>query len=328
MNNLQVIRDDLPSVLLITYRRFEAVSRILQLCQQNDIKRIYVAVDGIRDFSKEGAVDHAKVIDVIESFASTFSGEVRVWERNSNLGCAVSVMSACDWVFKFEESAIILEDDCIPASDFFAFAQLSLPVIRQSDDVWLACGTQFGPFSEKKDSWFLSRFALTWGWTTTADKWKEIRQSFKSKESISGKRLPAWERAYWNEGSRRASLGYVDVWDTILVQQMQVKCKFAILPNVPLVTNIGNDVSATHTHGASKWLHLKLGIFNLPTVPPVIDPDRDKWLSLNFFRIKPRHLVSTKVTRVRDLLSQGSRKFKPLEDRWGNAASEMDENTA
>lgn len=305
-----------PAVLIIGYRRHESVLEILQICMANNVSRIYIAVDGPKKDSIQGKSDQKKLVSNAKNFEKVFKGELIINHRQDNIGCAASVLTACEWVFERENAVIILEDDCIPSDDFFRFSRNALPVIQSQSDIWLACGTQFSPKFTETDSWLLSRYALTWGWCTTKDKWSEIAAALHHPIPIATGILSLWEKTYWNQGSRRAQVGWVDVWDTILVQQMQARSKFAVLPEVTLVTNIGNDLSATHTHGNSRWLNLQVGKFSMPQTEPRYELKVDSWLQKYFFEIAKRHLVSTQITRVRDFVRRDLMPFRPLSDRW------------
>ena len=317
LNKTQNNVDFQPAVLIIGYRRHESVREILQICKFNKVSRIYIAVDGPK--SESGAIDQQKLIANVLSFEKEFTGKLFLNFRDENIGCAASVLSACDWVFENEQSAIILEDDCIPSNDFFIFSKLSLQPISTNPHIWLSCGTQFAPKFPETDSWLLSHYALTWGWCTTKEKWKEISISLREPRPIKSNEVSLWEKAYWNQGSRRAQAGWVDVWDTILVQQLQASSCFAILPKVPLVTNTGNDPTATHTLGNSRWLNLELGQFETPHASPQYEEIVDLWLRKSFFGIGKRHLLTTAMTRMRDCFKRGSRPLLPLLVRWSGS---------
>ena len=131
---------------------------------------------------------------------------------------------------------------------------------------------------------------------------------------ISNSQLSWFERSYWNAGANRAYKGFVDVWDTILVQKMLINNAKALLPSVNLVKNVGNDSVATNTEKDLLWLHkdndvepnLNLGIMRNEIL--------DNWLFKNFFCISPRHFFSTKITWFVDLFKRGSQ--NNLIERW------------
>lgn len=319
MNNANLSYSKDIAVLIITYRRKDSLLKILELCEENSVYRIYVSVDGPKNNSFESIADNENIKQVISNFKRKFQGEIFVMYRDTNMGCAASVLSACNWIFEFEDFATIVEDDCIPTQGFFDFCRLSLSFVETSSNVWLSCGTQFAPKFAESDSWFLSKYPLTWGWATTKSKWNEILISINSGNNLVGSRVALAEKTYWNAGARRARNGWVDVWDTILAQQLLIKNKFVVHPNECLVTNIGDDLYATNTIVKNKWMRHETGIFSTPKNPPRLEPNVDQWLRDEFFRIKFRHIISTRITKLRDFFFGAFRPMDPLSKRFEKA---------
>jgi GR25 family glycosyltransferase involved in LPS biosynthesis len=267
------------AALLICYRRPDNVRKILNHISESGIRKIYVSLDGFKNESGRG--DYVEIEEIIKEFAAIFPGQLYTRFLHENVGCAVSVISACNWVFSQEEYAIILEDDCFPNSDFFNFVLASIPVMTKDESIWLACGTQFAPKEITASKWVISQYALTWGWATTAKKWSEIAPAFTSEKKIPVRPITySAESIYWSEGARRALFGFVDVWDTILLWQMNHLNKKAILPGEPLISNKGNDASATHTTSESQWLNLSLGRFEGGSLPQR-SKKADQWLKIS-----------------------------------------------
>ena len=309
-----------PAVLIIAYRRTKEVRKILQLCMDNGINRIYVALDGPKFGNVAGEKDNLDIRQMLEDFKEIYSGNIMTLFRDLNVGCASSCLSACDWIVEKEDHAIILEDDCIPSVDFFRFARNSIAELEGNKNVWLACGTQFAPKGDRSESWSLSKYALIWGWVTSKKNWKEISCAIRVGNQISNKReVSLWERIYWNQGARRAYVGWKDVWDTILLQQMIANGKYSIIPNEPLVSNVGDDSSATHTLGKSPWLHLNFGTFAYTQNVPIISKTSDDWLRKNLYKISLRHLITTKITLIKDNIAKKRIPLRPLRERWDNA---------
>ena len=310
------------AVLIVAYRRKDSLREILDLCKLNKIKDIYIAIDGPKINSLVGKNDNFEMNLTVSQFKKKFSGSVSIMKRETNMGCAPSVLSACDWVFEKEDSVIILEDDCIPTSDFFKFSRLTVEIIKSDERVWLSCGTQFMPEDNQMDSWFLSKYPLTWGWCTTKEKWQEISTALKNSKILSKEKVSLEESVYWNAGSRRAQRGWVDVWDTVLAQQLLAFSKLVILPKYNLVSNTGYDDYATNTTESSKRIHTEIGSFVMPNSNPKLEPKVNFWLRTEFFRIRKRHLITTRGTRIKDLLLHFKKPFLPLKDRWLFAESE------
>lgn len=310
------------AVLIVAYRRKDSLEKILDICKLNKVEDIYIALDGPKNNCLIGMNDNFAMKLTVSKFKKQFSGRVTIMKRETNMGCAPSVLSACDWVFEKEDSVIILEDDCIPTSDFFKFSRLSIEIIKSDKRVWLSCGTQFMPQDSRMDSWFLSRYPLTWGWCTTKEKWQEISAAIKNCKVLSSEKVSFEESVYWNAGSRRAQRGWVDVWDTILAQQLLAFSKLVILPKYNLVSNTGYDDYATNTTESSKRIHTEIGRFVMPKSKPKLEPKVNFWLRTEFFRIRKRHLITTRGTRIKDLLLHFKKPFLPLKDRWLSAENE------
>ena len=304
-----------PSVLIIAYRRASNLAQILDLCEKANIRNIYISIDVPKEGFEEAWIDHKAVLDAIENFEA--KSEVQVSKRiaKSNQGCAVTVLLGCDWALKTANELIVIEDDCIPTPAFFRFCITQLPLLSLHEDLWIVCGTQFAPAGLTEGKAFHSQYALTWGWAVTSEKWSAIRPLFfKPSRFLKTKDFFALtpEQAFWNAGARRAHQGFTDVWDTIFVKNMKLLNKFAILPPVNLVLNLGNDKVSTHVESDSPWTRLEAHNPDLISSASLsLTGFLDSWIRHNFYKIRFRHLFSTKFTLIRDILfAKKRRKFK------------------
>ena len=308
------------SVLIIVYRRYDNLESIIETCLINSVFNIYIAADIPKEGDFEAIEDSFKVAVVIEKYEKILGSRIKVWRRSENLGCAVSVLTACDWFFKQVTYGIILEDDCLPTKHFFNYANEVRTVLSTNENVWLACGTQYAPLEIFEDSWILARYPLNWGWITNKDKWLEISSAIRNRKMklnlINESQINLQEAVYWNAGARRAYQSQVDVWDTILVQKMIKNAKLAVLPNVPLVTNNGNDLIATNVNLESSWTNLQTFEFNKSIKQPIFSMIVTSWLRDNFFQILIRHLLTTQITFFLDFTIRRVKKQKNLLSRW------------
>lgn len=314
-------REDL-CVLIVGYQRPDSIEQIMRECVAAGIRRIYVSIDAPKNGLTDAVERNQEIRDICSEFKANFD---LISERflDANIGCSANLLSSCDWVFENEEFVAVLEDDCIPSEAFFQFISQSLPLINLDPETLLVCGTQFVPQEIVGQAPFKSKYSLTWGWATTSDKWKLIRSEIFSSIQSNFSMKPFsmdFEEIYWLEGARRAAQGYVDVWDTVLVNFLVSKKFFALLPNQNLVTNVGNDGVATHTGKDKKWLNEPIGRFENESIVNFQENSAaDIWLKNNFYGIKFRHLFSTRVTRCEDWFKKP--KFLVLSKRWINARS-------
>ena len=57
-----------PAVLIIAYRRKVEIERILQECKENNIDKIYIALDGPKDGSKGAKKDNLAIKEIVTNF--------------------------------------------------------------------------------------------------------------------------------------------------------------------------------------------------------------------------------------------------------------------
>mgnify|MGYP003860668839 FL=1 len=303
------------SLLIVAFKRIDSLREILRNSLEAGISRIYIVVDLAPTL--EGQKQQSLIFEMLEKYKDKFD-LFKVYKRDKNVGCAVSVLTGLDWVFAQEKFVCILEDDCIPSLDFFHFVLDSKYLLETDSQLMLTCGTQFAPLEITGGLWIKSSYSLTWGWATTRDKWNILRSDFFAarNKKLRQKGIFSFfkpDSVYWNSGARRALEGFVDVWDTVLVRNLQAQQQLAILPSCSLVKNIGSDSNATHTKD-SQWTNLPSGQYQATNTKPTFSKEVDYWLRQNFFNIGIRHLLSTRVTALLDRFSRSPR--EPLLKRW------------
>lgn len=305
-----------PPVLIIGFRRSQNLARLLNQAKDMGAPQIYVALDGHRN--SQDLNDTFECNSVVREFMSLNPSLVKLKQSSQNLGSAVSVLSACDWIFRTEDFAIIIEDDCFPTPDFFQYVADAEIFLRSNSQAMLICGTQFAPEFVTGDRWSVSSYPLMWGWATSSLKWDELRKFIfgVNHDSQRNLNLGRTELIYWREGARRALEGFVDAWDIPLVYGMRKTGSLAILPARNLVINEGNDEYATHTFGSSFGLHSETHSYVKSEDEPRFNQNLDRWLAKNFYGIGFRHRFSTRITRFLDFLGINSRKRTPLRTRW------------
>ena len=312
------------AVLIVAYRRYENTKKIIDLCILNGIPRIYVVVDFPANEKSEAAFDVARMKEQIIDVSNSSLIPIQYRFRESNSGCAASILSACDWFFEHEDFGIILEDDCIPSNGFFQMISCYKEQLISNKDIWMICGTQFAPESLFPSEAALSKYALIWGWASSSSKWNVISQSLRDSNKFESYRnLISPESIYWNAGSRRAINGFVDVWDTAVLNAMHQRKKYAILPKKSLVQNIGNDPAATHTKDASPWLNRDVGTFHPDGTEAKYSKAVDQWLNANFYKISARHILTTRITFLLDIYRKYRERPTSLQTRWDKASKEL-----
>ena len=315
---------ELGAALIIAYRRYENVDQLIKILAAQNVKRIYIAIDRNALLKSESLEDVNSTIEVAKYAKNIMPDRIRIAIHEENVGCSAAVLSACEWFFENEEFGLVLEDDCIPSEEFFTYANSCRSILQNNNEIWLFCGTQFAPSDASIDSWNLSKYALIWGWGTSRAKWNQIASALKSEsKGYKASRINAAEKQYWRAGASRSSSGVVDAWDNVLIHRMLSQGKKAILPKFALVSNIGNDLAATHTLNDTNWMSLETGTFNTPKKEPMDNPDLDAWLKNSFYQISGRHILTTRITYLIDLITLRRFQAHRLSTRWKNARKNL-----
>jgi len=293
------------SVLIIAYRRFNNVQKISQLCLEAGITNFFFHIDVPKSDQISALADNQQVLETINKFDKSNSVNCRKLIATANKGCAVSVISALDWAFLNCQRLIILEDDCIPTKAFFDFCLQGLDFIKSKPNIFLVCGTQLAPLETTKGKSVVSKYVLTWGWATTKEKWKVMREEVINEgNALNLNHLLAVspESNFWSAGARRAFHGYIDTWDSLISNFLIRNKSYSLLPQENLILNLGNDVVAEHVEAKSIWTQVPVSEKNFIPLLPEFNSECDDWLKRNFYQIRLRHFFSTKFNLILDLM--------------------------
>jgi hypothetical protein len=247
--------EPLPA-LIISYNRPEKFRSLLEQCELLGLQKIYIAIDGTDDLEIQKSY-----ASVLRDFTSTFSGELLLLQREQNLGLAVAVITAIDCFFEIEEKGIILEDDLYFDKDFLKFCDDALLKFEKDERVFMVSGNQFFSQENELESISFGHYPLIWGWATWQDRWKTFRKCLEDNSILNSPiKITPKVKFYWLMGAKRALSCEVNSWAILLATFLRFREHICIYPNCNLVSNVGNDTSASHTRD----FHWTL---NLPIVP-------------------------------------------------------------
>lgn len=108
-------------VAFLIFNRPDTTQRVFDAIRQARPPKLLVVADGPRGDRPEEAEKCAATRKIIETV--DWDCEVLKNYSDINLGCKNRVSSGLNWVFEQVDSAIILEDDCLPDPSFFPFAK-------------------------------------------------------------------------------------------------------------------------------------------------------------------------------------------------------------
>lgn len=241
-----------PPILFLIFNRPTMAQRVFASIREAHPAQLFVAADGPRDDRPGEAEKCEQARRVIE--AVDWDCQVLTLFREKNLGCGRGPSSAIDWFFEHVEEGIILEDDCLPHSDFFTFCASLLERYKNDARVSVITGNNFqGGRKRGNASYYFSKYNHVWGWATWRRAWQQNDRALAFwpgwKGSVSWARhMPdKIERRYWTDIFDRMYRKEIDTWDYPWTGSVWYHGGLTATPNVNLVTNIGFGPDGTHT---------------------------------------------------------------------------------
>ena len=307
------------AVLVITYSRPDGLSYLLETLISAEIRDIYIAIDGPRNY--RDIVNQEKIDLEISRYSLDSKIRIHVLKRVQNLGVAGGVLNAIDWFFSQEKMGLILEDDLRISSDLLRFSDQSLEKYKDNPEVWMISGTQLFPNPKDTKHVIWSSYPMIWGWAGWAKKWEVMRESLLRKKEIGIRHLANRRHLFWGVGSNRALSGKVDTWDTPLAFEFWKQGKFCLISPVNLVSNTGDDEVSTNTSLASKSMNLEIKDldknYQLTGKPnPILVKKYDSLLEKEVFKFRKRHILLPYYSLILDVFKfPKQNRRKPLNKR-------------
>lgn len=209
-------------ILFLIYRRPDTTSRVFESIRSMRPRFLYVAADGPKTGDPNEALNCAEARRIATNV--DWDCDLHTLLRNENLGCGPAVSSAISWFFENTPEGIVLEDDCVPSTTFYLFAEELLAYHRNDDRIMHIGGNNF-QFGRRRGnaSYYFSKYAHIWGWATWRRAWRHFDFTL----------IP--------EARRR------NVWDAQWQRSIERERGFTIVPNSNLVSNIGFGPAGTNT---------------------------------------------------------------------------------
>lgn len=307
---------DSPSldVLIIAFNRPEQLARVCTALRSRDDLRIYVALDGPRESPFEDIKDVEACAEVVDALL----GDKVVATRRSpaNLGCAVGATTAISWFLSQVSEGVILEDDCVPTSEFLDFARVMLANYRHDVSVAAICGVNYAPADILPPDALAvrSRHLMLWGWATWRRAWagfdvNAVGVRGLDRGSVTWSSLTPVERRDWAKMMNSVSPDSPHTWDYQLIAHMWRKDQRVILPRIPLVDNIGFETGVHYAGGQPPAYYRSTDPGDLKAFKAqlcaeanihCVDDGRlvDRWISRNIFSPPLPGRLLRRVTRL------------------------------
>jgi hypothetical protein len=225
--------------------------------------KLYVIADGPRNADEKIRTDAARAVtDKIDWFCEP----VRFYSEN-NLGCKERIISGLNEVFAHEENAIVLEDDCLPHTDFFEYCETLLHHYKGDERIGTINGTCLPGFTTNPQEYscVFTRLSIVWGWAATRRVWNLVDANLKEWDEL---KKNDWLTSIFPNRDLlvkgltnmfdKACAGYDD-WSPAFLFALLKNNLVNIHPAENMITNMGFGERATHTHRMTPSSNLLLG---------------------------------------------------------------------
>lgn len=265
-------------VLLITFNRPEHTQKVFEAIKKQKPLDLYVFQDGARE-DNINDISKCKTVRTIFEQQIDWECEFHTYYSEKNLGCGPGPASGISWFFEHVEQGIIIEDDAIPADDFFSFAEELLNKYKDETDVRVISSIKILDKKYGDGSYYFSSMNRNLcAWATWRRAWKDFDITLKGltkKElfrTYKRYRMTYLEREFWYErileiqkdGMKNSS------WDIQFCTSVLLNNGKGICPNANLSVNIGFDEDATHRWNKRNPLAIVKNESILPLVHPTV----------------------------------------------------------
>lgn len=237
-------------ILFLIFNRPKETQILFNAIREVKPKKLYVAADGPRNNGKDEVLceEVKKIVSRID-----WECEVKTLYREKNLGCKIAVSEAITWFFDNEEEGVVLEDDCLPSSDFFRFCDELLEKYRYDDQIGHICGTNLLDNKRGDGDYYYSKLPLIWGWASWRRAWSKYDitmsnfEEFKKNDSLKKITDKKYIKNHLYNVFSLTYKGEINTWDHQNFYTNIVNDSVSIIPNYNMITNIGFNENGTHT---------------------------------------------------------------------------------
>lgn len=287
-------------VLLVVFNRPYETEAILDVLKRVGVRKLYVVADAPRPGKRNDPEACAKTLELFKRL--DWQCEVHLNVNSTNRGSYATIPAGIDWFFTQEEAGIILEDDCFPSESFFRYCDVLLEQYWNDSKIMWINGSTIGYQPAKPaQPYLITSYAISWGWATWSDSWKNIRASlYRAPEGginyavlrfyLGGR----WRAMLFWRWMFKASYA-INNWDYRALYGMWEKGGIACAPPVNLVKNVG--AGGDSMHGGTGKSDPR---FNIPAmnVDFAFDPIEDISASADFDTYLEKHFHRVGMARA------------------------------
>jgi hypothetical protein len=257
------MKNKLAPLVIIGCNRVKLLKRLVFSLKKNKLSKrtlVYFFIDF--NSNKKTSQEIISFLNNIDFFYKK-----KIILRAKKFGLKKNILSAIDYVFKFHEKIIVLEDDLEVSKNILEYFNKSLDKFKKNQDIYTIAGFSFNTFYDVENSidnnLILSKRPSSWGWASWKFKWKKL-----NKKKI--KNLNSVKCDYGNDlllMSLKYKIGNFKSWAfEWTIKHINYK-KYCVYPRYSYIKNNGDDKFSTNNFFKikktnSKFQSQKLNSYN------------------------------------------------------------------
>lgn len=277
---------NLAPILIFTYNRPQHTRRMLQALESADLAKVsdvYIYSDGAKNANSIEAVNKVRAI-IAEPWQFN---NIKIIERERNLGLAQNVISGLTEVIAKYGKVIVLEDDLQISKVGLRYFNDALDVYEKDEKVMEISGYMYPvKDAEKLPETFFFRVANSWGWATWERAWKKYNPNIDEliadfdKEKIKRFSIDHTEN-FWKQ-VKEYKAGKINSWAIRWYLTLFNNNGLALYPRQSMIQNMGTDGSGTHSD-ADTMYHVELATQAVTYFPQEIEENKDAYEAIKYF---------------------------------------------
>jgi hypothetical protein len=236
------------------FNRPDFLKKTLDSLRYQGLDRLIVFIDGPSNNKEEVMVQQSKQIARSVDWTET---ELVFKEKNNGL---IGITDNISEVFTRYQSAVFIEDDCLPMPGFYSFMCQSLRHYEREKQVFSIGSYQLleeNFFKEYIYSVVSSPRFMCWGWATWKDRWNLVHSYNQTYKTLFNNltQVPGYAGCDIPTTARACAIGLEKTWDTPVALTTLWLEKVHILPVRGLTRNLGTSGTGTHDGTQTDYFH-------------------------------------------------------------------------
>jgi len=243
-------------VALIFFNRPSVLSETFEAIKKSKPSELFLIQDGPRVGNSDDINKIKLCRDIVENI--DWECDIHKYYSDKNLGCGMRVYSGISKAFEVVDRLCIIEDDCVPSSDFFRFCFEMLEYYKNDTRIHKICGmNNLEVFDETPYSYVFATTGSLWGWATWKRAWETIDYDLNFLEDeyaincfLKSFPYPKIARNMVKKGFKMRKLlnkgRELSFWSYQGGMNVLLNSRINIIPKVNLTTNVGLHADATN----------------------------------------------------------------------------------